>query len=66
MATAQTIANTKWKEKNKEYSKYLSNRSRTRSFLRNKSTLEDLEEFKELIKSREEVLEEIDKKVYYK
>lgn len=50
----QTEANKKWQEKNKEYAKYLSNRSRCRSFIRKQATLEDLEELKELIKEREE------------
>jgi hypothetical protein len=52
----QTEANKRWQEKNKEYSKYLSNRSRTRSFIRNQATLDDLEELKQLINEREEFL----------
>ena len=50
----QTEANKKWQEKNKEHAKYLSNRSRSRSFIKNFATLEDLEELKQLIKEREE------------
>ncbi|MGR3742063.1 hypothetical protein [Companilactobacillus sp. DQM5] len=53
---SQTKANKKWQEKNKERAKYLSNRSRTRSFIKNQSTLEDLEELKSLIKLREDEL----------
>lgn len=49
---AQTEANKKWQEKNKERAKYLSDRSRTRSFIRNKATIEDLDELKELITNR--------------
>lgn len=53
----QTEANKKWQEKNKEYSNYLKSRSTSRSFIRNKATLEDIEELEELIKIRREVLE---------
>ncbi|WP_373899262.1 hypothetical protein ACER0A_002290 [Haloimpatiens sp. FM7315] len=52
----QTIANQKWESKNKEYASYLKSRSSARSFIRNKATLEDLEELKELIKEKEENL----------
>lgn len=55
----QTEANKRWQAKNKEYAKYLSNRSRTRSFIRNQATLEDLEELKKLIEEREKVLKKI-------
>lgn len=53
----QTEANKRWQEKNKEHAKYLSNRSRTRSFIRNHATLEDIEELKQLIKEREDLLQ---------
>lgn len=52
----QTEANKRWQEKNKEHAKYLSNRSRTRSFIRKQATLEDLEELKKLIEEREKSL----------
>lgn len=52
----QTIANQKWQEKNKEYAAYLKYRSTTRSFIKNRATLEDLQELKELIREREEML----------
>lgn len=48
----QTIANQKWEEKNKEYASYLKSRSSARSFIRNKATLEDLEELEQLISER--------------
>ena len=48
----QTEANKKWQEKNKEYSSYLKSRSSARSFIRNKATLEDIEELKILIEER--------------
>ena len=49
---AQTKANKNWAEKNREYSSYLRSRSSTRSFIRNKATLEDLEELEKLIEER--------------
>lgn len=53
---SQTEANKRWQEKNKEKAKYLSDRSRARSFIRNKATLEDIDELEELIRMRREVL----------
>ena len=58
MRQTQTEANKKWQEKNKEYSNYLKDRSKARSFIRKKSTLEDLAELEELIKIRREELSE--------
>lgn len=55
----QTIANQKWESKNKEYASYLKSCSSARSFIRNKATLEDLEELKELIKNREKLLKQV-------
>lgn len=55
---SQTEANKRWQEKNKEKAKYLSNRSRARSFIKNQLTLNDLEEFKTLILERENSLKE--------
>lgn len=52
----QQKANEKWNEKNKERRTYLSARSSARSFIRNKATMEDLEELKQLIKERESML----------
>lgn len=53
---AQTEANKKWQEKNKERAKYLSDRSRARSFLKNRASKEDLAEFEEILKNRREEL----------
>ena len=53
MAKKQTEANKKWQEKNKEHAKYLSNRSRSRSFIRNQATLEDIQELRKLLDERE-------------
>ncbi|WP_212667888.1 hypothetical protein [Virgibacillus pantothenticus] len=54
----QTEANKRWQEKNKARAKYLSDRSRARSFIRNLATNEDLEELKRLIQEREQSLKE--------
>lgn len=40
----QTEANKRWQEKNKEKAKYLSDRSRAKSFIKNKAELKDLGE----------------------
>ena len=53
---AQTEANKRWQEKNKEKAKYLSDRSRARSFLKNRVSKEALEEFEEILKVRREEL----------
>jgi len=53
----QTEANKRWQEQNKEKAKYLSNRSRSRSFIKNQATLEDLEELEKLIFERRKELE---------
>ncbi|MGF2089070.1 hypothetical protein ACQUE3_00140 [Enterococcus casseliflavus] len=49
---SQTEANKRWQEKNKERAKYLSDRSRARSFIRKRAKLEDLEELEQLIAER--------------
>lgn len=49
---SQTRANKNWDAKNREYSSYLRSRSSARSFIRNKATLEDLEELEQLILER--------------
>ncbi|ABS40119.1 hypothetical protein [Clostridium botulinum] len=54
----QTIANQNWEKKNREYASYLKSRSSARSFIRNKATLEDIEEFMDLLKEREELLKQ--------
>ncbi len=54
--SSQNLASRRWKEKNKERNKYLTNRSKARGFIRNDSTLEDLEELRHLICEREDLL----------
>lgn len=46
---AQLKANKEWQSKNKEHANYLKSRSAARSFIKNKATLEDLEELENLI-----------------
>ncbi|WP_020089793.1 hypothetical protein [Levilactobacillus parabrevis] len=50
---ARAKANRKWDEKNKDRTRYLNARSAARSFIRTKSTLDDLQELRELIDKRE-------------
>lgn len=56
MAQTQTEANKKWQEKNKEYSNYLKDRSKARSFIKKKATEEDLSELLKLISERKQEL----------
>lgn len=58
--SAQTEANKKWQQKNKEYSNYLKSRSTSRGFIKNKATLEDLEELEKLIAERREKLKSLE------
>ncbi|MDO5027447.1 MAG: hypothetical protein Q4E50_06420 [Tissierellia bacterium] len=51
-------ADKKWIEKNKEHRRYLSARGAARSFIRNRATLEDLEELEGLIEERRKVLKD--------
>lgn len=53
---AQTEANKRWAEKNKERAKFLRNRSTSRSFIRNQAELEDLAELEQLIEQRKKDL----------
>lgn len=55
---AQKKADDKWRKENREHATYLRSRSSARSFIRNKATLEDLEELKTLIAEREKLLKE--------
>lgn len=57
MTSKQTIANKKWQQDNKERAKYLSNRSRSRSFIRNEATADDLDELETLIAERRKALQ---------
>ncbi|WP_215085437.1 hypothetical protein [Exiguobacterium sp. s78] len=48
----QAAANKRWAANNKERAKYLSDRSRTRSFINKQSSTEDLIELQSLINQR--------------
>jgi len=52
----QTEANKKWQEKNREHTRYLRNRSTSRSFIKKQATTEDLEELENLIFERKQCL----------
>ena len=46
---AQRNADKRWGEKNRDHANYLKNRTSARCFIRNKATLEDIEELKVLM-----------------
>lgn len=56
---SQKQADRRWIENNKEHASYLRSRSSARSFIRNKATIEDLEELQKLIISRRKELEDL-------
>ncbi|MDB2118102.1 hypothetical protein [Clostridium paraputrificum] len=60
---AQRNADKRWREKNRDYANYLKNRTSARCFIRNKATLEDIEELKALMKERAEVLKKENNKL---
>ncbi|HAC0715191.1 TPA_asm: hypothetical protein GYZ54_11740 [Listeria monocytogenes] len=53
---AQLKANKAWQDKNKEHANYLKSRSAARSFIKNKATLEDLEELEKFIIERKKLI----------
>jgi len=54
---AQTRASQKWNKNNREHRTYLSVRSGAKTFIRNKATLEDLEDLEKLIEERKKELQ---------
>lgn len=56
VSDSQRKAQKKYDEKNREKRTYLSQRSTSRGFIRNKATLEDLEELETLIFERRSFL----------
>ncbi len=50
-------ADKRWAEKNKEHRNYLSARSTSRSFIRKKATIDDLNELAAMIEERKKELE---------
>lgn len=57
----QTEANKRWQESNRERTRYLRNRSTSRSFIKKQATEEDLNELQDLLNERKKGLAEIDK-----
>lgn len=55
---AQIRASKKWNAQNPERRRYNSSKSAARSFIRNRATLEDLEELESLIAEKREKLKE--------
>jgi hypothetical protein len=60
LTDAQVRAKKNWDDKNREHSSYLKSRSSAKSFIRNKATLEDLEEIDKLTAERKELLKSLD------
>ena len=56
LTDAQKRANKKWHKNNRERANYIAMRSSARSFIRNKSTTDDLEELEYIISQRKKQL----------
>lgn len=56
---AQKRANAKWDSENRERRNYLSKRSSARGFIRNKATLEDLLELRDMIDEKLSEMKEV-------
>ena len=54
---AQRNADKRWREKNRDHANYLKNRTSARCFIRNRVTLEDIEELKALMEESKSVKE---------
>ena len=52
LTEAQKRAKQKYREKNKERSNYINDKSKAKNFILKKATLEDLEELEKMIKER--------------
>ena len=52
LTEAQKRAKQKYREKNKERSNYINDKSKAKNFILKKATIEDLEELEKLIKER--------------
>ena len=55
----QAQANKNWETKNKEHSNYLKSRGAAKSFIRNKASIEDIEEFRIMLVERENQLKDL-------
>lgn len=58
LTDAQRRANEKWHRNNRERANYIAMRSSAKSFIRKKSTLDDLDGLEEIIRKRREELKE--------
>ncbi|MGM0183443.1 hypothetical protein IGK74_002408 [Enterococcus sp. AZ150] len=58
---SQTEANKRWQESNRERTRYLRNRSTSRSFIKKQATEADLNELQDLINERKKDLVGIEK-----
>ena len=56
---AQIKASRKWEEKNKEKARHGSAKRSAKSFIKNHATLEELDEFEEVLKTRREYLKNL-------
>ena len=56
LTDAQKRANEKWHKNHRERANYIAMRSSARSFIRKKSTLDDLKELQEIIENRRQEL----------
>ena len=54
LSDAQRKANKKWHKNNKERANYIAMRSSARSFIRKKSTLDDLKELEQIINEKQQ------------
>ena len=57
LTEAQKRAKQKYREKNKERSNYINDKSKAKNFILKKATLEDLKELELLIKERREAVD---------
>lgn len=56
MTDAKREANKRWSEKNKDKVRYYNYRTKTRHFLKNLATVEDLDEVQELVNNKRKEL----------
>lgn len=56
VSESQKRASRKWEENNKDKKRYINHRARARSFVRDVATMEDLDEFEQIMKERREHL----------
>lgn len=56
LTDAQKRANEKWHKNHRDRANYIAMRSSARSFIRKKSTLDDLKELQEIIENRRQEL----------